>query len=160
MAKNLFKEKQSHRGKDLIILITILMAATAFGLGKELLSNDTNMLQVVVALAIILALAFGVHLLLKARIRTSISKKRIAVGYSFWYSKKHKINLEEVESCAVVKTPKANQWHGDNIGYSNENFFSFSGRNGIRLRTKDGRKYFIGTNKVDEMEHAIKKALG
>lgn len=159
MAKKLFKEKQSARNTDVIVLVSILMLATLYGIGKELFAAQIDPMRVSVAFLVFAGLGFGLSCLIKARINTSISKKNIAVDYSFWTSRKHKIKLNDVESCAVVKSPKVNQWHGDNLARGNEHFFSFSGRNGLRLRTKDGRKFFIGTNRVDEMENAIREAL-
>jgi hypothetical protein len=74
-----------------------------------------------------------------------------------WQRKKKKINWDNVKNCEIVRTSGMNQWHGGNISPSFERRYSFSGRNGMQITTYSGRKYFIGSQKLNELVDAIEQ---
>jgi hypothetical protein len=107
----------------------------------------------------IAGLAVWTWSLFQRELEISISNKKITCKENAWFSRKQKIKLDEIASCAVVETPLAAQLHGSNITVGGEKMFSYTGRNGLSIETRDGRRYFVGSRRVDEMKKAIKKAL-
>lgn len=91
--------------------------------------------------------------------KVRISKDDIRFKMTPWQSKYHKIRWRNVNNCSIVQTSPLAEWHGSNISFCNEKRFTLSGNNGISLTTKDGKKYFIGSRKLEELEQAIQLAL-
>ncbi len=157
MAKKIFKEEQDIK-KSLLV----------FGLGAIILGlvgrfawhlyYQSEIFGVTEAAYVFFIAVFGLLLFILYRLnmRTAISKKSISVEMSPWYLNKKKIYWRDVESCRIVKTPELAQWNGDNISYGYGQRYTLSGRNGVELKTKAGRTYFIGSIRLNDLEHAVK----
>ena len=160
MKKKLFTEEQSYKGMDLMALLLIFMAAISFRLYKEIVTlGFENMLCISVCVGLLFVFGFGLKYLNGLRMKTSITEKNITVKISPFHAKKHKIKLKDVESCAVVRTPAAAKWHGTNLSFSQEKYYSFSGRNGLRISTKNGETYFVGSRRLDDMERTVRQVM-
>jgi hypothetical protein len=68
------------------------------------------------------------------------------------------IPLREIESCGVVHNP---WYYGWGIRYTPQGWlFRVSGLHGVEVRLRSGRKYYIGTDVPEELERAIRQAIG
>jgi len=160
MAKKIFKEKQTFIGYTPIATMVILWVALLYIFMRELLFVPSGVYwNELFCLILLISLGYGIRLLLKMRLKTVISKESIAFQLEPFHSKKQKIKLENIENCSIVETPPMLQWHGGNIAFGRENIYSFSGRNGLAITTKDGRNYFLGSKKLRELEQAVRRVL-
>jgi hypothetical protein len=160
VSKKIFKEEQSFQGKDVIVLtsaIGLILAITFYQ--QVFIEQDYSLWSSGALLLTITGLATWTWSLFQRKLETSISNKKITCKVHSWFSRKQQIKLDEIASCSVVETPLAAQLHGSNITVNGEKMFSFTGRNGLAIETRDGQRYFVGSNRVDEMEKAIIHAL-
>lgn len=158
MSKKVFREEQRFKAYDLIALLISIMIVLTIMVYKELLKiNEYGYGMLFANIAALVTLGYAMYYLSNLELKTAISTKNISFKIKNWHSKKQKIHLEDIECCSIVKTPLINQLHGANIPYPNEHFYSFSGRNGISLKTKDGHQYFIGSRRLGELEQVLKE---
>lgn len=68
-----------------------------------------------------------------------------------------KLALKDIESCQIVKNPWYYGWgiHRIRKGW----LYNVSGFGAVELKTKNGRKYRIGTDVPDELQRAISQSL-
>ena len=161
MAKKLFKEKQQYRDRGIITLLVFLIGGMLFKIGREMLyATHPSVLNIVTCTIFIALMGVLLYYLLRLQLNISVSDKSINVKMKSWYTnKKRKIYWDEIESCNIVQTPLATQWHGGNIRFDHEKTFSFCGRNGVELTTKSGEKYFLGSRRLEELKTAIKNGI-
>lgn len=160
MSKKIYKEEQSFTGYEAIVLLGLIMAAFLYLFAKEVMHpNDDYYIGEILYASISTATGFGIYYLLKLRLKTKLSEKKITFQMKPWHSKKQKIKLDNVEDCEIIRTSLLSQWQGGNISFGKESMYSLSGRNGMSITTKDGQQYFIGSKNLTELEHAIKEAL-
>ena len=160
MSKKLYREEQSFTSYEAIVLLGLLLIAFFALFVKEIMhQNNDYFIGEILYSSICLATGFGIYYLLKLRLKTKLSEKKLTFQMKPWHSKKQKIKLENVVDCTIVKTPLLAQWQGGNISFGKETTFSLSGRNGMSIKTKDGHQYFIGSKNLTELEIAIKEAL-
>lgn len=157
MSKKIFKEEQRFRAYDLVALLISVMLALMIILIREFHRlNEYGYAILFATLAVIGSLAYAIYYLFTLELKTTISDKSISFKIKNWHTKQHNIDLEQIEDCSLVKTPFITQLHGANIPCHNEQFYSFSGRNGVSLTTKDGHHYFIGSRRLNELEQALR----
>jgi hypothetical protein len=155
MATKLHKEKQYFNDKAVFGLLG-LGAAAALGRGIfELFSNNSSLVHSLGMLAIACLLGAILYGLVQLKLKVTVSEKSIKYKLYPFHAKAQKIRWEDVEDCCIVKTPKAAEWHGASVRYNGESRFSLAGRNGLRVKTKDGDKYFIGCSDVDGLQKAM-----
>jgi hypothetical protein len=160
MDKQLFKEKQTFQGKDIIVLASAIVLILVITFYQQVFVEQNFSLGSGAALLLLIAgLAVWIWSLFQRELEVKISNKKIICKQNYWFSRKYKIKLDEIDSCTIVKTPFAAQLHGSNITVGGEKMLSFTGRNGLAIKTNDGQRYFIGSRRVGEMKKAIKKAL-
>ena len=161
MAKKLFKEKQQFKGWELLALIAFLMASVAYKLISELLQPSEAFGGTVgLSIGILAVLGFTLKYLLNLRLKIVVKEDHISFSMPPLQRSKEKIKWEDVTVCEIIKTPLLAQWHGGNISFNREKRYSFTGRNGVHLTTKNGEEYFIGSKKPDALKEAIQKAIG
>lgn len=161
MSKKLFKEKQQFNGWEIIALVTLLMVGVAYKLISELVQpSESFWLTLGLSIGILSLLGGILKYLLNLRLNIKVNKKHISFSMPPYQSGKEKIKWKDVAVCEVVKTPLLAQWHGGNINFNHEKRYSFNGRNGVHIATKNGEKYFIGSKKPDALLEAIQKAIG
>ena len=161
MSKKLFKEKQQFKGLELIALITFLMVGVAYKLVSELLQPSAAFwLTLGLSIGILAILGITLKYILNLRLKTIVKKDHISFSMPPLQKGKEKIKWKDVTTCEVVKTPLLAQWHGGNISFNNEKSYTFNGRNGVHIATKNGAAYFIGSKKPDALKEAIQKAIG
>ncbi|PSR12873.1 MAG: hypothetical protein DA408_10770 [Bacteroidetes bacterium] len=160
MSKQIFVEEQAFKGADLLVLAGIIAASLAYLLVKDMVaSNFAHPGPDLLALILIIGLVWWMRSLLQQRLKTTVTRKKLICQLTTGATHKEKIPLAKIASCAVVKTPLGAQWSGSNLHYGNEKMFSFTGRNGLAIQTRDGHQYFVGSRRVNELAAAIKQAL-
>jgi hypothetical protein len=161
MKKKLFKEKQHYQGKDLIVAIIVIMLLLTYQLiDSVFITHQQSWLNNILCLGVIIGLGWWIKSLFQREQKNIVTEKKIICKVDSWYQDKKKISLADIESCAIVKTPVAAQWHGVNIELPEEQMWSINGRNGLAISTKNGEQIFIGSSRAQEMAQAIKQALG
>lgn len=90
-------------------------------------------------------------------IKVSINNKRIKFKKTPLEKRSHKIHWNEVVDCRIINEPAFTRWTGSNIHFSNEEWYSFTGRNGLHIETRDGSHYVIGCQNLEKLEKALKK---
>lgn len=156
MANKLHKEKQRFNDKIVMGLLGTGIVGLLFAAVNSLVTDPVNYLRAGVFFLVALALGGWLYWLVKLQLRVKISDKSIKFRMAPFHTTDRKIKWKEVKDCTIVKTPKIAQWHGANISYGPESSFSLSGRNGLSVTTKDGRKYFIGCRDVDGLQKAMR----
>ena len=86
-----------------------------------------------------------------------INEKGISYQYFPLHRGKHKIKWEEVKDCQVVKTPVIAALSGWNVHFSNEEFYSLNGRNGLDVTLKNGEKVFLGAKDVEKLAEIVEQ---
>jgi hypothetical protein len=155
MATNLHKEEQRFNDKVVMALLGAGIVSSLYAAVNTLLTNPVNAIKAGVLLLVALALGGWLYWLVTLRLKVKISNKSIKYQMAPFHTSNRKIKWKEVEDCTIVKTPAIAQWNGWNLNYGTESRFSLSGRNGLSVTTKDGRKYFIGCRDVDGLQEAM-----
>lgn len=151
MKNKKFNEKQHFNDKLVFILLGAGIGGALFGLVKSFANGEVTLLNTIAYLSIVSGLGLLFWWLKRLKLKVSVSDKRIKYKMSPIHNKSQRIAWDEVASCEILRTPLAAQWHGSNIRYSGESWFSLTGRNGLSIETKDGRRLFIGCRNVDEL---------
>jgi len=151
------KFKEQSRYGDRIILGAICLAMIfLLGLGMlNVLSPNFDWRYVCVCLTVTAFLGGIFYLLNRTRMKVSINKKRIKFKVMPFHQKARRIAWDEVTDYQIVRTNQTEQWIGGNIHLPGERFISLVGRNGLSVRTKSGRQYFIGCKDVEKLENAL-----
>lgn len=155
MATKLHKEEQRFNDKVVMALLGTGIVGLLYGMVNNLLIEPTNLFKAGMFLTTALALGGWLFWLVRLRLKVKISDKSIKYQMAPFHTTNRKIKWKEVKKCSIVKTPKVAQWHGSNLSYGKESRFTLSGRNGLSITTKDGRKYFIGCRDVDGLQEAM-----
>ncbi len=155
MSRSIFKEKQRFHDRVAFAILWAGIAAMVYGVAHSLLSSPPQYAHAVFFGAIGLVLGVRWWWLRRLKLKVSVTDKDIKYRLSPLHHKSHKIPWEDVESCQIYKTPPSARWHGGNVHYGSEKWFSLSGRNGLAVETKDGHHYFIGCKDVDRLAESI-----
>ncbi len=155
MEKYKFKEKQAYNDKKIMLFLIATITFLLVSLAQSVIQNNWTIMSVLIYLVVVTLIGFQFWRLKKMELTISVNKKRIKFKMFPFHTEAQKIKWEEVQSCEIVKTPFGIQWHGE---YSHEAYFSLTGRNGLALTTKDGERYFIGCQNVDELANFLEKS--
>jgi len=155
MKNKKFSEKQRFNDKLVFIFLMLGIGGALLGLVKSFANGDATLLNTIAYLSIASGLGLLFWWLKRLRLKISVNDKRIKYKMSPIHNKSQRITWDEVASCEILRTPLAAQWHGSNIRYGGESWFSLTGRNGLSIETKDGRRLFIGCKNVDELAAAL-----
>lgn len=157
MEDKTFKEEYSFDDKVLFALLGAGVIGTFLGLLNSFLSGDAEKSRILGYMVIAIILGFVLWGIRQIKLKVSINDKRIKYKMFPFHEKTQKIKWEEIESCEIVKTPYFAQWHGANIGLNRETFFSLTGRNGLSIKTKDGKCLFIGCKNMEQLKQFFVK---
>ena len=155
MSIKLHKEEQRFNDKVVMAMLGIGILGLLYAAINTLLFTPSAYIKAGTFFLVALALGGWLIWLVKLRLKVKISNKSIKYQMAPFHTTNRKNKWKEVKKCTIVKTPKIAQWHGGNLSYGAESRFSLSGRNGISVTTKDGRKYFIGCCDVDGLQKAM-----
>jgi hypothetical protein len=159
MEDKVFKEEYSFDDKVLFALLGVGFGGAFFGLVNLFFSEQAAATKVFAYLITVFILGFLLWGLRQLKLKVSINDKRIKYRMFPLHDKTQRIAWDEVESCEIVKTPYFAQWHGGNIRFDRESWYSLTGRNGLSIKTKDGRSLFIGCRNVDKLKQYFAKTF-
>ena len=151
MESTIFKERQCFNDKIVFLFLGGGFIGALLGLLNSLKLGQINLLNALGFLAIAALCGYLLWWLRQMRFKVSVNEKRIKYKLFPIHKKAQRITWDEVESCQIVKTSAAAQWHGGNVRFSGESWFSLNGRNGLSIETKDGRRIFIGCKDIDSL---------
>ena len=144
---NNFREESSFEDKVIYALLGTGLVGATLGFLTSFY-GEYPATKTAAYFVVVLGLGLSLWILLQLKFKVSISETRIKYKMFPLHYKPQRITWDEIESCEIVKTPYYAQWHGANISY-NQSWFSLTGRNGLSIRTKDGRSLFIGCKDMD-----------
>lgn len=150
-----FKENQRFRQWDVLLFLGILIIglSTKF-LYSTIIAANTD-IQVGTFSIVVFVLVGLIIYLLNIRLITKITQKGIQYQYFPVHYRRKKIRWEEVESCQIVETPLQAELSGWGVSFFKEHVFSVSGKTGLSLTLKDGRRIFIGTSDIEELKSTL-----
>ena len=135
------------------------MIGALIGLVKVAVYGPRTTIEPIVYLATLLLLGLGLRRLLRLKMKVAVSQKRIKYRLFPIHTDWKSIPWDEVETCEVVRSPRFSQWHGSNIHFGGELWYSLTGRNGLSIKTRDGKWYFIGCKDVEALESAVNQVM-
>jgi len=157
MKQRKFKERQQFKDRLLFFLLWAGLAGAVAGLVRSFVVEQAGMGQALGYMLIAVLLGTWLWWLNQLKLKVSVNEKRIKYKLSPLHRKSKKIEWEEVASCKLVKTPRSASWHGSNVHFGNMKWFSLSGKNGMSITTKDGRRVFIGCSDVDQLAETLEE---
>lgn len=157
MKSTKFKEKQYFNDKIVFIILGAGVIGALFCLLKAFVWGPLTLGYISTCLVAAAGLGAVIWWLRHLKLKVSVNDEGIKYKMSPIHGKAKTISWNEVESYEVVRSPKAAQWHGSNISFGGEAFFSLTGRNGLSIDTKDGRHLFIGCQDVDRLKNVLKR---
>ena len=157
MANVVFKEKVKFDDKVVLASIAIIIFAILFSLVKALLASTWE--PVGVASLVLFGMVFMVlfYLLIQLNLKLTVSDKEIKFKMPPFFEKSHKIAWEDMVSCRIVESPNMSLWHGSNVRFADTLWYSLTGRNGLLIETRDGKKYFVGCKNVKNLKKSLRK---
>lgn len=170
MKKLLFKEEQEF-DKRLLSVLTILSvsaAAIPFIRGIYFLSvenppddNPMNTGGLIISGVMVLVMAFIFTMLFRAKLKTKITADKLSVSFPPLKRKWRDIYPGEIKKYELRKYHPKREYGGRGIKrrLRKGSAWTVSGRIGLQLYMKDGKRFLIGTQKKQAMEHAMQKLM-
>lgn len=160
MTKNLFTEKQYFNCVEVYVLLSFFIVGVLYKIIKLLQQPEPIFTSSLILALLLIAIFCTVMLVLrKLKLSISINEKYIKFKLYPLHDKKQKILLEDIETCKVMRTPAVAQWHGGNISFQRHSSYTLNGRNGVFIKTKTNKAYFIGSNKVEQLKEVLEELL-
>ncbi|MEM6644087.1 MAG: hypothetical protein AAF616_13990, partial [Bacteroidota bacterium] len=96
---------------------------------------------------------------LLSRLSTTIDSKALYYRFPPFVNKEKRLTGDDLQECYVRKYNPISEYGGwgYRIGIKNGKALNVAGKTGLQLVFKDGKKLLIGTQKEEEMRHAIEK---
>lgn len=157
MANTIYKEHQRYEDKLVLAILSGFIGLVLIKFFTLLLSPSIDYTKIAITLGVALALGGIVWWLSNLRMKLKISDKGIKVKMPPIQKQKIFIPWSQVAGCDIVESPAAAQWSGSNITYTGETQVSLCGRNGLSIKTKKGRKFFIGCKDIPKLQKAMEK---
>ncbi len=161
--KILFLEVQKQNQKWIWFLIIALCGTILFGAVQQIIFNkpfgthpmpDWGFIPLFGLLAL-----FG-YLLMGSRLYTEIRRDSISYRYAPFHKSANVLTRDQISECYVRFYSPVREFGGwgmrTALNKKNGKAYNVSGKVGIQLELKDGRKILIGTNKGKEAEQALK----
>lgn len=155
MKNKAFKERQSFNDSLVFILLGAGFIGAIYGFIKAIAFQNYTLMNLLVYVGIAALMAICFWGLKRLRLKVSVNSKRIKYKLFPIHKEAQKIRWDDIASCEVVKTPPAAQWHGGNISFGRESVISLTGRNGLSIETKKGKRIFIGCKEVDDLRISL-----
>lgn len=148
-----FTEKQKFKQWWLWLILVLPFTGILFSiLQNGAASADIKELAIGMLIITIIALA-----ILSLNLRTEITEKGIAYKFSFFHSKFHLMEWENIADYFVREYKPIWEYGGWGLRYSfrNGKAFNTMGNQGLQIILKNGDKILIGTQKADELKKVI-----
>lgn len=150
-----YKERQRVNDRVLYGFLILALAGFIFGLVYSAINHgilSTQCLLYLILAAVVSGLLWWYRQL---TIKISIDDNRIKFRMKPLEKNAHKIPWKDVVSCKIVSEPRFTKWAGSNIHFSNEELYSFHGRNGLQIETRDGHQYVVGCQNTAKLEEVL-----
>jgi len=162
MNTTLFQETQKFRQLWIWILLLGMLALFLWGLIQQLVfgipwgtkpAPDWGLLLSFLIPASLVVLFYASNL------RTEIDESGIAYKFFPFHLKKHKIDWTSVEKAFVREYSPLGEFGGWGIryGFDRGKAFNVSGKIGLQLHLKNGKRVLIGTQKPEEIEKVLEQ---
>jgi hypothetical protein len=153
--KEVFRERQRFNDRLVYLLLSAGMIGVFYCFIIALMQGHISTEKGVLFLIVAIGLAGTIWWLKRLQLKVSVNKNRIKYKMKPFHEKAKKIAWNDIESCKIVRTPYAAQWHGGNVHFGQKFYYSLTGRNGLSIQTKDGRRLFIGCKDVDGLMQVL-----
>ena len=142
-------KRYEHTQVGYFIIVAIVAAMVAIGI---ILAN-TGVNWIAIAVMFVLAVA----LVLFPSLTVAIREEELLVQFGPGVIRK-RFKLNEIGSCQAVKNP---WYYGWGIRQTPQGMlFRVSGLNAVQIKLITGKEYLIGTDVPQELEEAIRQAIG
>lgn len=160
MSKILFKETQGFRQWWIWIIHFVLGLVFVYIIYKQLILHevvgDNPASDFVVIINTLLVLGSAV-LFKVMKLSTEIYQERIV--WSFYpFVRKKELYWEQIQTAEVIDYGFVGGW-GIRLLTKYGTVYNTSGKTGLALQTKSGKKFLIGTQKCEELKRVIRKCL-
>ena len=170
MEKLLYKEEQRFNQRWLWILMIVSVSASAipFIRGIYFLSaenppgdNPMSTEGLIVTGVTLLAMIFIFVMLFRAKLTTKITVDKLSVCFPPLIRKWREIDPAEIERYELRQYHPKREYGGRGIKrrLRKGSAWTVSGRIGLQLYFKNGKKFLIGTQKQQALEHAMRKLM-
>ncbi len=150
-----FREVVRFRQYDLLFALCSLLLAGLVLSYSFLMMTEVPLGRLAVASLVSVGLALYIGQLLFANHRIRVTRKKLKVDQDSLISQKARIRLDEISSVELVRHPLYAQRYGHGGWLSGERYLSLTGRNGLKIETNSGERYFIGSRRAKELKRAI-----
>jgi hypothetical protein len=142
-------KRYEHTQVGYFIIVAIVAAMVAIGI---ILAN-TGVNWIAIAVLVVLAVA----LVLFPSLTVVVREEELLVQFGSGVIRK-RFKLNEIESCQAFKNP---WYYGWGIRSTPDGMlFRVSGFNSVQIKLTTGKQYLIGTDVPQELEEAIRQAIG
>jgi hypothetical protein len=146
--KDIMVKRYEHTQVGYFIVVAIVAAMVAIGIIMANAGVNWIATTVLVVLAVIVVLFH--------RLTVAINGEELVVQFGPGAIRK-RFNLNEIESCQVVRIP---WYYGWGIRLTPQGMvFRVSGFHAVQIRLITGKEYLIGTDVPQELEEAIRQAI-
>jgi len=170
MEKLLFKEEQQFSKRWLWILLIVSLTAIAipFVRGLYYLSvdnppgdNPMSMEELIVSGVSVLVVAFIFVMLFRSKLKTKITADKLSVCFPPLIRKWKHIDPAEIERYELREYHSKREYggHGIKRRLRKGSAWTVSGRIGLQLYFKNGKRFLIGTQKQHALEYAMQKLM-
>jgi len=149
-----FREVQPLRQQRFVVVILIVVAAVV--LVSLRVSGGASLWAAVIALG---TLVLVTALFLTASLETTVDREAINIAFHFLWPKR-RISIPDVRKAAATKYRPLLDYGGYGVRLGFRGWaFNVSGDEGVLVETKDGSRVMIGSQRPNELETAIARAM-
>ena len=159
----LFREVQDFRGKLRLmhIFLAIAIAGTCFAVTVAIVQNPNKPLGSILGTAGGIIVAVGIAVLFMVlKLETEVRSDGLYVRYFPFHLKFKKINPEDLTEYSAREYSPLWEYGGWGIkcGKSGK-AYNVKGNHGLQLVFTNGKRLLIGSQKPDELEHAMRSLI-
>lgn len=156
MAKKIYQEKQQFHDWVVIVLLSLALIGLLYGAASYFWRIDVTLTYSIICLLLAAGIGYTIWWLLTSlQYKLTVTDKNIKFKLKGITETSKKIAWDDIVSCTLVKTPNLVKWERPKAMTTDEKFYSLDGRNGLMIETKDGSRYFIGCQNVEELQAAL-----
>jgi hypothetical protein len=156
MAATVYKDRQTYDNPIVFIGLGLAILGLLYLFVRSLVLDPVHWVYPGVCLGVAGLLGGLWYFLRRLSLRVKVSEKYIKYRVqSALHRRKRRIPWKEVERWSLIKTPVGGVLYPAATGHGGETFVSLTGRNGLAILTRAGRRYFIGCEDVDALREAL-----
>ncbi|MDX8339242.1 hypothetical protein SLH46_08630 [Draconibacterium sp. IB214405] len=170
MKKLLFKEEQEFDRRRLLLLTIVSLAATGIPFFRGIYflmaenppgDNPMGSEGLIVSGVMLLVVAVIFTMLFRAKLKTKITVDTLSISFPPMKGKWRDIDPGEIERYELREYHPKREYGGRGIKrrLRKGSAWTVSGRIGLQLYMKNGKRFLIGTQKQQALEHAMQKLM-